>query len=46
MTEFIHTKNGRRMKMNVGEQKVSKLQGAAVHDQLDVRLRNYGAIVL
>ena len=27
--------------MNVGEQKVSKGQGAAVHSQLEVRLRNY-----
>ena len=27
--------------MNVDEQKVGKVQDAAVHDQLEVRLRNY-----
>ena len=46
VTKFIRMKNGQRVKMNVGEQKVSKVQGTAVHDQLEVRLRNYRAIVL
>ena len=32
--------------MNVGEPKVSKVQGAAVHDLLEVSLRNYRAIVV
>ena len=39
-------KGGGRVKMNVGETKISKVQGAAVHDLLEVRLRNYRAIVV
>ena len=31
--------------MNMGEPKISKVQGAAVHDLLEVRLRNYRVIV-
>ena len=34
------------MKMNVGEPKVSKVQGAAIHDLLEVRLQNYRVIVV
>ena len=34
-------KGGRRVKMNVGEPKVSEVQSTTVHDQLEVRLRNY-----
>ena len=30
----------------VGEPKVSKVQGAAIHDLLEVRLRNYRAVVV
>ena len=45
-TDFIRMKGGRRVKMNVGKLKVSKVQGAAVHDQLGIRLRNYRAIVV
>ena len=39
MTDFIHMKGGGRVKMNVGEPKISKIQGATVHDLLEVRLR-------
>ena len=46
MTEFICMKGGQRMKMNGGRTKVNKVQDAAVHDQLEARIRNYQAIVL
>ena len=46
MTDFIRMKGGGRMKMNVGEPKISKVQGAAVHDLFERRLRNYRAIVV
>ena len=32
--------------MNVGEPKISKVQGAAVHNPLEVRLQHYRAIVV
>ena len=41
MTDFILMKGGQRVKKNVGKQKVSKVQGAAIHDQLGIRLRKY-----
>ena len=46
MTDFICMKGGRRVKMNVGEPKVSEVKSAVIHDQLEVRLRNYQAIVV
>ena len=46
MTDFIRMKGSQRVKMKVGEQKVSKVQGTAIHDQLGIRLRNYQAIVV
>ena len=35
VTTFIHMKGGQLVKMNVDEQKVSKVQGVAVHDLLE-----------
>ena len=32
--------------MNMGEPKVSEVQGTAVHDLLEIRLRNYRVIVI
>ena len=46
MTDFIHMKGGRRVKMNVGELKVSEVQNIAIHNMLEVRLQNYRAIVV
>ncbi len=46
MTDFICMKDGQRVKTNVGEPKVSNVQGTAIHDQLEVRLRNYQAITV
>ena len=43
---FIRTPAYEGVKMNMGEPKISKVQGAAVHDLLEVRLRNYRAIVV
>ena len=31
VTNFIHMNGGQRVKMNMGKQKVSEVQGAAVH---------------
>ena len=46
MTDFMCMKSGRRGKMNVGDSKVSEVQGTAIHDLLEVRLRNYRAICM
>ena len=46
VTDFIRVKGGRRVKMNVGDPKISEVQGAAIHDLLEVRFRNCQAIVV
>ncbi len=43
---YIHMMDGQRVKANMGEPKVSNVQGTAVHDQLEVRLQNYQAITV
>ena len=46
MTDFIRMKGSQRVKMNLGEPKVSEVQAAAVHNLPKVRLQSYQAIVV
>ena len=41
VTDLIHMKGGRRVKMNVSKPKVSEVQATAVHNMPEVRLQNY-----